>query len=204
MASLLSATELQLIRGDRCLFSDISFALNRGELLLIEGRNGSGKTSLLKGLAGLLDFDAGSVSWDGQQTRKIRQEFRAALVWLSHRSGFKNDLSAKHNLRFESGLRCFAHDDIDAALRKVGLHEVAELPMRVLSAGQQRRVGLARMILAAAPLWMMDEPFTNLDHDGQVLVKQLIDGHLAAGGIAVMASHQDVALDAPVQRVSLT
>ena len=200
---MLTATKLCLIRGDRCLFDDIDFALNAGELLFVAGANGSGKTSLLRAVAGLLDLESGDVSWDGRSVNEYRQEFRASLVWFAHRIGFKGDLTPVQNLRFEAGLRAFGDITIAAALARVGVEDGAKLPMRVLSAGQQRRVGLARLILANAPLWLMDEPFTNLDADGQELVKQLITEHLAGGGICAMASHQPVSIDAPTHRIAL-
>jgi len=200
---MLTAQKLCLIRGDRCLFEEVDFALNAGELLFVAGANGSGKTSLLRAVAGLLDLESGDVLWDGHAVSKCRQEFRASLVWFAHRIGFKGDLTPVQNLQFEAGLRAFGDISIVAALARVGVEHGAELPMRVLSAGQQRRVGLARLILANAPLWMMDEPLTNLDADGQELVKELIAEHLAGGGICAMASHQPIAIDAPTHRIVL-
>lgn len=200
---LLSGTNLRLIRGDRCLFRDLGFALNEGELLLVEGANGSGKTSLLKAVAGLLEFDSGQIEWNGTPASKGAQQYRVSLVWFSHRNGFKGDLTAVQNLQFESGLRTFKSDDIRGALERVGVQRAAELPMRVLSAGQQRRVGLARMLLADAPLWIMDEPFTNLDLDGQALVRDLVSDHLAHHGMCVIASHQAIEIDAVIHRIHL-
>lgn len=200
---MLSARKLCLIRGDRCLFEDVNFALNAGELLFVAGANGSGKTSLLRSIAGLLELESGDILWDGQPVAKARQQFRASLTWFAHRIGFKGDLTPVQNLRFESGLRAFRDITIEAALARVGVEHGAELPMGVLSAGQQRRVGLARLILADAPLWMLDEPFTNLDADGQVLVRDLISEQLANGGICAMASHQSINIDAPTHRIEL-
>ena len=125
------------------------------------------------------------------------------MVWFAHRVGFKGDLTATQNLRYEAGLRAFKSDDILAALKRVGVSQATELPMRVLSAGQQRRVGLARLILADAPLWMMDEPFTNLDTDGQALVREVISEHLATGGACAVASHQPISIEAPTHRIVL-
>jgi len=203
LTEMLTARKLCLIRGDRCLFQDLDFALSAGDLLFVAGANGSGKTSLLRAIAGLLDLESGDVLWNERPVSKIRQEFRASLVWFAHRVGFKGDLTPVQNLRFEAGLRAFREVSIDDALARVGVEYGAELPLRVLSAGQQRRVGLARLILANAPLWMMDEPFTNLDSDGQALVRELIAEHLAGGGICAMASHQTVSIDAPTHRIML-
>ena len=203
MTELLSGKDLTLIRGERCLFQGIEFALNSGELLFVEGPNGCGKTSLLRSIAGLLEFESGEIQWRGRAVEDDPQRFRASLVWFAHRIGFKGDLTAGQNLHFESGLRTFRNEDFDAALERVGVSAAADLPLRALSAGQQRRVGLARMVLADAPLWFMDEPFTNLDKDGQELVRQLVSEHLAAGGVCAMASHQTVSIDAPTQRIVL-
>jgi heme exporter protein A len=203
LAELLSASDLCLIRGDRCLFQEIGFSLGPGELLSVAGANGSGKTSLLRAIAGLLELEAGEIRWQGHTVDDFQQQFRASLVWFAHRVGFKGDLTPLQNLRFEAGLRAFRSDGITAALARVGVTYGAELPMRALSAGQQRRVGLARLILADAPFWMMDEPFTNLDTDGQGLVRELISEHLANGGICAIASHQAIGIDAPTRKVLL-
>lgn len=203
MTPLLSAIDLSLIRGSRCLFKGIEFALNAGELLLVEGSNGSGKTSLLKSVAGLCLLETGEVRWQGQAVARDWQQFRSTLVWLSHRTGLKGDLTPVENLRYEAGLRAFREEDLLAALDKVQVRHCARLPVRSLSAGQQRRVGLARMLLAAAPLWIMDEPFTNLDTAGQTLVAELLTAHLDGGGICILASHQAMPVNAVTQRVRL-
>ena len=203
MTELLSGSGLCVIRGDRCLFQELNFALSPGELLLVEGANGCGKTSLLRSIAGLLELESGSISWNGRSVRQNQQQFRASLVWFAHRIGFKGDLTPEQNLRFEAGLRSFRNQDFMTVLSRVGVSAEASLPMRALSAGQQRRVALARMILSNAPLWMMDEPFTNLDSDGQALLRELVSEHLEAGGICAMASHQGISIDAPVHRIML-
>ena len=203
MTEILSGNGLCLFRGDRRLFKGLDFALNRGELLVIEGPNGCGKTSLLRGVAGLLEFDTGDVKWNGQVIDESYQSFRNDVVWLSHRVGFKGDLNLIENLKFEAGLRPTDGSRFDAVLERLSLNRLASLPFRVLSAGQQRRVALARMLLAKAPLWMMDEPFTNLDRAGQSLVIDLIGEHLSAGGVCVVASHQHIDIDGSTRRVTL-
>jgi heme exporter protein A len=203
LTGLLSAHDLCLLRGDRCLFQQLDFALNSGELLFVAGANGSGKTSLLRGMAGLLDFETGYVTWDGQKILDDYQAFRADLVWLSHRVGFKGELNLLENLQFESSLRSSSMQNTEAVIERLGLAELGRLPFRYLSAGQQRRVALARMVLANARLWMMDEPFTNLDKAGQALVAELISEHLGNGGLCVVASHQTVEIEAPTQQVTL-
>lgn len=174
-------------------------------MLLIDGANGSGKTSLLRATTGLLPFESGQIQWNGQAVENDYQSFRAELVWLSHRVGFKSDLTVLENLKFESGLRSTRTDTVDEVLDRLGISRVRELPFRFLSAGQQRRVALARMLLSTAQLWIMDEPFTNLDKAGQSLVLELIAEHLRGGGLAVVASHQDIELDGalPIRRVTL-
>jgi len=203
LTGLLSANDLCLLRGDRCLFQNLEFALNSGELLFIEGANGSGKTSLLRGIAGLLEFETGYVSWDGQKVTDAYQLFRSELVWLSHRVGFKEELNLLENLQFESALRSSSMEKADAVIERLSLARLGSLPFRYLSAGQQRRVALARMVLANARLWMMDEPFTNLDKAGRGLVAELISEHLGVGGLCIIASHQTVEIDAPTKRVTL-
>ena len=203
LTGLLSGSDLCLLRGDRCLFQQLNFALNPGELLFVEGANGSGKTSLLRGIAGLLDFETGHISWDGQKTLDEYQAFRSDLVWLSHRVGYKGELNLLENLQFESALRASSMHKIDAVIERLGLARLTALPFRYLSAGQQRRVALARMLLADARLWLTDEPFTNLDKAGQSLVAELIAEHLASDGLCVVASHQSVEVDAPTRRVTL-
>lgn len=203
MTAKLSGKDLCLLRGDRCLFQNLDFALNSGELLLVEGKNGSGKTSLLRAITGLLEFETGQIDWRGQSVLANHQAFRSDLVWLSHRVGFKGDLTLLENLSFETGLRATAGDLLESSLERLGLTQLTRLPFRALSAGQQRRVALARMLMAKAPLWMMDEPFTNLDSGGQALVREVMAEHLARDGLCVVASHQNIELDAPVRRVQL-
>jgi heme exporter protein A len=203
LTELLSGQGLCLFRGDHCLFKSLEFALDPGELLVVEGPNGSGKTSLLRGIAGLLDFETGTIRWSGSAVKDNDQGFRADLVWLSHRIGCKGDLNLIENLRFEAGLRATDETRLGSALERLNLSTLTELPMRSLSAGQQRRVALARMLLARARLWMMDEPFTNLDRGGQALVTELIGEHLQAGGSCVVASHQPLDIDGSTRRVSL-
>ena len=203
MTAKLSATGLTLFRGDRCLFEDVGFALDAGQLLLLEGPNGSGKTSLLKAIVGMLELEAGAVCWDGDPVLEQRQLFHGSLAWMAHRVGFKADLTLVENLRFEAVLRPQVAVDIDDILERVDVARLKRLPMRSLSAGQQRRVALARMLLADVPLWLMDEPYTNLDREGSTLVAGVVNEHLAGGGLCVMAAHQDVDIDAPVQKVIL-
>ena len=203
MTAKLSATGLTLFRGERCLFQDLSFALNPGELLLLEGRNGTGKTSLMRALAGLIEFETGEILWDGVSVRKDRQAFHGALVWVAHRVGLKADLTLVENLKFESHLRAQSDVDMSEVLKRLDISRLKRLPLRALSAGQQRRVALARMLLSRVPLWLMDEPFTNLDREGRALVMNLTTEHLDRGGMCIMAAHQDVEIGGNVQKIVL-
>jgi heme exporter protein A len=203
LTAKLSAKNLTLIRGESCLFQGLEFALSRGELLLLEGQNGSGKTSLMRAIAGMLTLETGEILWNDLPVSEQRQEFHGSLVWLAHRTGLKGDLTLVENLRFEGSLRRQANVDRAAIFERLGISRLRRLPLRSLSAGQQRRVALARMLLADVPLWLMDEPFTNLDREGRQMVMDLTEEHLAGGGMCVMAAHQDVEIDATVRRVRL-
>lgn len=203
MSACLEGQGLALLRGDRCLFENLGFGLEAGELLAIEGANGSGKTSLLRVIAGLVDPEEGLMRWEGRPVTADRQAYHANLVWMGHRPGFKAELTLVENLAFESGLRAMTADATAACLDRLGLQPLTGLPFRVLSAGQQRRAALARMLLSGAPLWLMDEPYTNLDEAGRGLVAELLEEHLAAGGLAAVASHQPLPVRAPVQRIVL-
>ena len=204
MTELLSGTSLSLLRGERCLFRELNFALSAGELMLVQGPNGSGKTSLLRSIAGLMELETGYISWQGVPTTKDRQSYSAELVWMGHRVGFKGDLTLIENLRFEAGLHSASLAELDSVLDRLGLSNLSDLPLRSLSAGQQRRVALGRMLISDGRLWLMDEPFTNLDADGQSLVIELIAGHLASNGLCVIAAHQEIPLDVPMQRIQLS
>lgn len=203
MSTLLNAHDLTLFRGDHCLFRNLSFALNKGEALLVQGPNGSGKTSLLRAIAGLLDLEAGEIRWRGRAIHGSRQAYHAELGWFAHRTGCKGDLSLFENLRIEAGLRALDLERLPQVLERLHLTRIRDLPFRSLSAGQQRRVGLARLLLGTSRLWLMDEPLTNLDGEGQALVVELLSEHLQDGGTSLLASHQDIELDG-LQRIGLT
>jgi heme exporter protein A len=203
LTAKLSADNLTLIRGERCLFEGLDFALESGGLLLLEGRNGCGKTSLMRAIAGMLTLETGEIFWNDVPVLKQRQTFHGDLVWLAHRTGLKGDLNMLENLHFEECLRPQSSRDPEEVYLRLGIERLRRLPLRSLSAGQQRRVSLARMLLADVPLWLMDEPFTNLDREGRKLVVDLIEEHLGGGGLCVMAAHQDVELNAPVTKIRL-
>ncbi len=203
MTAKLTADDLTLFRGERCLFKELSFALNPGELLLLEGRNGSGKTSLMRAIAGLIELESGEIFWNGEPVRSYRQAFHGSLVWMAHRVGFKADLTLVENLKFESHLRAQSGKDLDEVLQRLDIGRLKRLPLRSLSAGQQRRVALARMLLSRVPLWLMDEPFTNLDREGRALVMELTTEHLDRDGMCIMAAHQDIQIGGNVRKIEL-
>ncbi|MDJ0814395.1 MAG: cytochrome c biogenesis heme-transporting ATPase CcmA [Woeseiaceae bacterium] len=203
MTAKFSADGLTLFRGERLLFKGLSFALDPGGMLLLEGQNGSGKTSLMRAIAGLIEFEDGDVLWDGKPVRSNRQAFYGSLVWMQHRVGFKADLTLVENLRFESHLRAQSDEDFDEVLERLEIARLKRLPLRSLSAGQQRRVALARMLLSRVPLWLMDEPFTNLDRQGRKLVMDVTTEHLDRGGMCIMAAHQDVEIGGNVTKIVL-
>jgi heme exporter protein A len=194
--STLEARALACSRGAATLFRDITFSIAPGEWVAVRGANGSGKTTLLRCVAGLTRADRGEIRWDGESIRDARARFRANLLFSGHLPGIKDDLSAEENLQGALALRGIRATlaACRAALSEVGLEKRRLLPARRLSAGQRRRIGLARLILDPAPLWTLDEPLTALDDDGQQLFARLLERHLARGGLALVATHHDLAL----------
>lgn len=203
----LEAADLACVRGDRRLFRDLSFKLGPATLLRVQGANGAGKTSLLRLLAGLGLPAAGEVRWLGTPVRRQRERYARALAYLGHLVGLKDELTPSENLRIEAGLAGWSGVDADriaAALAGWGLARQAALPLRVLSAGQRRRAALAKLQLAEAPLWILDEPYTALDVAAVAQLTQHVEQHVARGGIVVMTSHQEVPLGAATRVQTLT
>jgi heme exporter protein A len=192
---MLKVSGLHLWRGDRHVLRDVAFEGLPGQCVLLTGRNGAGKTSLIRVIAGLLDAEQGEVSWRGAPVRATRHAFHAELAYLGHEPPLKGDLTGHENLRFSVGIRRpVSAAEIDAALTRTGALPFADRAVRTLSAGQKRRVALAGVLLANAALWLLDEPTTNLDADGQQLVQELITGQLARQGLVVAAVHHPLAL----------
>jgi heme exporter protein A len=195
---MLKVAGLHLWRGDRHVLRGVTFEGAAGQCVLLTGRNGAGKTSLLRVIAGLLDAEEGLVSWRGLPTRRIRHDFHAELAYLGHEPPLKGDLTGRENLRFSTAIRREVNPaEIEAALARTAALAFADQPVRTLSAGQRRRVALAAVLLSQAALWLLDEPTTNLDADGQQLVAALIAEHLARNGLVVAAVHH--ALELPGQ-----
>ena len=194
--AMLSTTDLACSRGERRLFAGLSFTIEAGGWLHVGGENGSGKTTLLRTLAGLSPADAGRVSWRGSQVGPDDSGFRRSLLYLGHQAALKDELTPRENLRLGLAIDGFAANDaaLVEALACAGLAGCEDLAVRHLSAGQKRRVLLARVLLRPADLWVLDEPFNALDSDGCHLLGSLLADHLAVGGVAVLTSHQPVPL----------
>lgn len=187
---MLSVTGLSCARGERRLFAGVSFSLAEREWLHVQGENGAGKTSLMRLLVGLSPPEAGEIRWRGELAPSA--EFRRDLIYLGHHAAVKEELTPLENLRLAASLDGLRLDEREAlaALIRLGLRGREELPVRVLSAGQKRRVLLARLLTRPAKLWVLDEAFNALDVGAVQLLGNLIGEHLSQGGMAVLTSHQ--------------
>lgn len=198
----LEAVSLECVRGERRLFRDVAFALAPGTLLRVHGPNGSGKTSLLRILAGVLAPAGGEVRWQGERIATLGEAYRAELAYLGHQNAIKDDLSAIENVLISERLagREVTPTRARAALDRLGLAGFEDLPTRVLSQGQKRRAALARLeFRGACGLWILDEPFVALDTAAVREVQTIVSEQVAAGGIVVLTTHQDVPIVAPSQ-----
>jgi heme exporter protein A len=185
---LLEARALRFHRQDEPVFGPLDFRLHPGELTLIEGDNGSGKTTLMRILTGLLHAEQGELLWRGEPLHRDR--CAGDIVFLGHQLGLKSELSPRENLRVAAGLHGRReHADVEAVLDRVGLAGYGDEPVRRLSAGQKKRAALARLLLVPATLWLLDEPYANLDRTGIELVNRLLEEHVASGGAALVTSH---------------
>ena len=186
------ASDLRCVRQDRTLFEGFGFRLNPGELIQIQGANGSGKTSLLRLLCLLALPDAGEVRWGGVNAEEIRPDFLRELTYIGHTHGVKADLTAHENLKVAAALAGGITMDPDEALARIGLAGFEDTPARELSAGQTRRVALARLLIHPTRLWILDEPFTALDPRGKAMVEGILTEHCDRGGMAIITTHQPV------------
>jgi heme exporter protein A len=190
----LVAEDLACRRGERLIFRGLSCALAPGGALVLTGANGSGKSSLLRVLATLLAPASGRISWDGQPVADDPARYRARLHYVGHLDAIKPALRVRETLCFWAGMRGVTRPETEAALDAFGLEALADFPCRWLSAGQRRRLALARLVAAPAALWLLDEPTASLDADGEARLNAAIAAHRAAGGRVAIATHQPVAL----------
>ncbi|WP_159739007.1 cytochrome c biogenesis heme-transporting ATPase CcmA [Vibrio atypicus] len=200
---MLEVSQLTAIRDERILFESLSFTIDSGELVQIEGRNGTGKTTLLRIVTGLGDRDNGEIFWNGENIESHRDAYHEDLLFLGHSTGVKRELTAYENLRFYLNVHSKASVDKETiynALLKVGLAGREDVPVAQLSAGQQRRVALARLWLSEHKLWILDEPLTAIDKQGVKVLESLFLSHAEQGGIVVLTTHQDMFTDNPKLR----
>lgn len=190
--STFAGRDLTCQRGERLVFADLSFSVAAGGALLLRGPNGSGKSSLLRCMAGLLLPITGVQSWDGQSVAQDLETHRARLRYLGHQDAVKTALTVAENLLlWQSLYRDRNTDAVGAALERLGVLHLADLPARLLSAGQRRRLALARLLVAPAPLWLLDEPTNALDDDGLARFARIVAEHRERGGMTVLSSHGD-------------
>ncbi len=192
---MLQVNNLTAIRDERILFEDLSFTVSAGEIVQIEGRNGTGKTTLLRIITGLGDQDAGEVLWQQHSIQRQREDFHRDLLYLGHHTGIKKELTAYENLRFYLLMHQHgepSREQLFEALLKVGLAGREDVPVAQLSAGQQRRVALARLWLSHQSLWILDEPLTAIDKQGVKVLEALFLAHAKQGGMVLLTTHQDM------------
>lgn len=193
---MFSVSNLSCSKGDKRLFSGVSFTLQPGQWLHLKGDNGVGKTSLLRLACGLSALEDGEITWNHQAVSKDPQTFRANLAYLGHQLALKDDLSPLENLQTDAAIvgRQLTASDANQALAQMGLRGRENLPVRVLSQGQKRRTALARLLVSSAKLWVLDEPFVALDTMAQNALSEVINAHLAKQGMVLLTSHQAVSL----------
>ena len=197
--TMLEANGIGCLRGERRLFADIGFSVSEGQLLRVAGANGSGKTSLLRILCGLLSPSEGEVLWNARPIASLREDYHRVLAYIGHLNGLKDEMTPHENLAVASTLAGApaGREDRLKALDGFGVAHCADLPVRYLSQGQRRRASLARLALhGPARIWILDEPFNALDAGAVMCMERLITGHVAAGGIVVFATHLEVAITA--------
>ena len=191
MTADLEVVKLECIRGDRCLFSGINILILPGQLQYVEGANGAGKTSLLRILSGLSLPESGEVLWQGRNIQSSKEDYYRNLAYIGHAHGSKTELTPLENLHNYSMLNVLDPNlDAETALERSGLRAVQNQPCRSLSAGQYRRLAIARLFLSQAQLWILDEPFAGIDDSGAKAVEKLLTSHLSDGGMVILTSHR--------------
>jgi heme exporter protein A len=195
---MLEAVNVGCVRGDRRLFRGLSFAIRPGEFIELRGPNGGGKTSLLRIISGLAPPAEGEVRWRGQNIRKLGEEYASEIAYVAHQNGVKDELSPTENLLIAGGVsgNALSREQARQALAAVGLQRQRDLATRLLSAGQRRRLALARLRASRAKLWILDEVLSSLDDAGMNLARDLISAHLINDGMAIIATHQELGLPA--------
>ncbi len=197
----LATVDLECIRGDRVLFSHLNIEIPPGIILQIEGRNGCGKTSLLRLLCGIMMPSEGQILWNGTDISEDRAEYYADAAYLGHHNGIKGELTALENLHFAQALSAsMSEEDLFDILARLALRGYEDIPCRHLSAGQNRRVALARLLATEAKVWILDEPFTALDRKGIQVVEEIFEAHVANGGIIILTTHHPLKRDNPYYR----
>jgi len=203
---MLDISDLECVRGNRTIFRDVSFAVRPGDCFRLTGPNGSGKTSLLRMLCGLLPPAHGTICWMGTNIHKLDEDYFSEMTYIGHRHGVKDELTALENLRVSCGLSGIeiSRQSAVSALARMRLEDRIDTPARLLSEGQRRRVALARLLVRRTSLWLLDEVMTSLDTEAVQLVQWMIEEHLSVGGMAVVATHQELTLsEGRLQRIEL-
>lgn len=197
----LKVENLSCERNERYLFTGLSFELGCGELIQIDGSNGSGKTTLLRMVSGLLPVYEGTIRWGNSPINESRPEYMSELVFVGHKNGIKDELTADENLRIDQSLNGRQSGvSYVQALEQLGIAQCQHQLCRELSAGQRQRVALARLLISVAALWVLDEPLTALDRTAQEIVRELLEEHVRGGGLALITSHQDMELHEQTKR----
>ena len=201
----ITVASLGCSRGDRRLFSDVSFDLGTGAALHLEGANGSGKTTLLRTIAGMTQADSGEINWCGQPIREAGDEYRQQVVYVGHLNGLQPELNLLENLRYAVGLSGYDTnpDRLASTIEQLGLTSRAHLPTKLLSQGQKRRAALCRLGVGSQALWLLDEPLTALDKASIKVLLAMFNQHLANGGLIIYTSHQTLDLAGNVTRLRL-
>ncbi|MDQ2042987.1 cytochrome c biogenesis heme-transporting ATPase CcmA [Pseudoalteromonas sp. 20-92] len=189
---MLHIKSVTCIKQDRCLFADLNFSLNNGQIMQLAGPNGAGKTSLLRIIAGFSAPDEGAILYQELPISKYYEEYARELLFIGHKTGVNTQLSAVENVSHWLQINGYSEPDLYPILAKLGLVGLEDVPVRMLSAGQQRRVALVRLWLSDAKLWVLDEPFTALDKSGVAFLQQRFTEHLKSGGAILLTTHQDL------------